>query len=326
MTENSTPTDHLDELSQCPPLVELAGNLSDPEPAIQAHLESCASCRSAAAELPKIATSGPPPKLARAATGNRAALSDNALRPGEIVTVRNPHMSGDVLVAFVLDATGSAVVQVAPITVELGSLTEWDVLLPRQTPLGYEAAVDLATSGWIEIADIYERFGVCGADVAEVRARQASLPLKQPSQRPLARLDDDELARRFYVTVLSDLLAASPVVDTLDRELEAAGWSPPSLAALHRNVIDHVQRGAEERVVALLAITGWSTGGTAIPRKVAVDALTRAVKNGEPHRPSGVASVVSSAMAVLHLARSGGARPTAEEFVERVLRRVDGET
>lgn len=141
----------------CPTIEELlAGEASALERA-----RGCERCRAllalrrpagAEVEVPEM------PSFPRAALPDRTPLAVRT--PGEVVALRGEHSEDELLLAAVLAVTEESL-EVAPLSGDVGSASEWDLILDAaEGPLGYGTIAEVWNHGRVSPTRIAESLGV----------------------------------------------------------------------------------------------------------------------------------------------------------------------
>jgi hypothetical protein len=246
---------------------------------------------------------------------------------GEVITVRSRLAPGELLLAVVI-ASASDEVRVAVIDIYPGQLSDDELMLaPGDSPLGYEALVQLWNIGYAPRGAVAERLGRLRPDVHDELERAA------PDGTSAAGVAADdarwdrqqckrEQAARFMtlqpVSFAALFAAAERTRAVMEPQLRERGWSKDALVRLRSGVVDP----REVTVVMaadLMDAAGWSTADPAahtVVRESFRDAVkaSQVVVGGARRRP------------VLHFFKQPGIGnpPTDPDvFVEAVFRELE---
>lgn len=134
--------------------------LLDEESRALEHARNCERCRAllslGAAAQEEVAVP-PLPGFTRAALPDRTPLAVRV--PGEVVTLRGEDPEEELLLAAVL-AVSEDSLEVAPLSGEVGSASEWDLIVGAgDGPLGYGAIAEVWNHGRVSLDDVAESFG-----------------------------------------------------------------------------------------------------------------------------------------------------------------------
>lgn len=145
----------------CPPIEDLLAGETN---AIE-HARGCQRCRALLKLGEPVATSVDVPEVPHFP---RAALPDRhplpVRTPGEVVALRGEGPDGELMLAAVLVVSEGSL-QVAPLSDEVGSASEWDLLLDAEEgPLGYSAIAEVWNHGRVSPSQVAESFGALGED------------------------------------------------------------------------------------------------------------------------------------------------------------------
>lgn len=268
----------------CPTTQELLAS----EPSALEHARDCERCR---ALLALGSPAGAELEMSEVPSFPRAVLPDRtplAVRtPGEIVALRGEDPEDELLLAAVL-AVAEESLEVAPLSAEVGSASEWDLMLgAAEGPLGYSAIAEVWNYGRVSPTRIVESLGALTEErsgqllglYAEVFAGE--VPEGMPTGAPIVTEEDPrsvfqereaERARAFWSDaedVGEEAGDSAPAgigtyviawmeevgTDTADLATEA-GWMVSNLERLLREEVDPRQSAfAPDPMGVLLART-----------------------------------------------------------------------
>jgi hypothetical protein len=309
---------------ECPALVELSAHRTTPDADIARHVENCPRCRALVRELPTehVGREAPDLDLPPIEVPERSA-PPGALAAGELVTLASDRAPGSLLVALVLDVEANAA-RVAPI-IACADLVDDDsafALLPAETPLGYEAAVDVDCVGWIDVSQVEERLGGVDDELL-ARAREALAKAAVSNEVSLELVELRDEASMFYLPTFGKLYReAEASKPALEADLQTAGWTPEGVAAIRSSAIDQT-KVTPEQMTTLFRLAGWTSDGARVERDAAIRALRLALAE-----PLAVTTMRSKATAatMAFLAQMPGMSKrtlTADEYVDAVIRALD---
>lgn len=270
------------ELTGCPSIAELAEHVVRPEPAVTAHLESCRRCRAIVRLLDQreqgAAPEIRPRDLPAAPLPRREAPSERSF--GEVCIAENEQADGTLLVCVALswdEETEATIVVVAPVSTEIESASDSDLILDDDETLGYPAIVEVWNHGTVLSDQLVERIGVLSEQerrsldalyeaVLDGEATPAGIPVgleivSDDDPRAIFQEEESERARPFWqpaARLYAERPAEEPSLGAMLREwlgqqgydegdyAKELGWPGRDIAALASDAFDPLRITAEQ--------------------------------------------------------------------------------